>query len=236
MKKILFLIFILLLPSISFAQTKIIMKKDGGVYLVPCKVNGLDMEFIFDTGASNVSISLVEALYMIKQGKLSQGDIFGSSYAQLANGSFTENTDILLREILIGDLRLLNVKASVVHELAAPLLLGQSAIEKLGKIQLDNNILTILDKGYSNYDYTNNSYSNNNAKDYDSPHSKLRLDPNSQIVYKHSPILDRPDIVEGKSVGRADDGVVTILEKYDEKYYKVKAGDVIGYIWFGWFK
>jgi aspartyl protease family protein len=39
------------------------MQKDGGVYKVPCTVNGLKLEFIFDTGASVVSISLTEAIF-----------------------------------------------------------------------------------------------------------------------------------------------------------------------------
>jgi hypothetical protein len=35
-------------------KTKISMNKEGGVYVVPCKVNGLPLKFIFDTGASDV--------------------------------------------------------------------------------------------------------------------------------------------------------------------------------------
>ena len=69
---------------------------------------------------------------------------FNSTYAQLANGEITETTKILLREIVIADLTLFNVRASIVHEMAAPLLLGQTAIAKLGKIQLDGNELTVM--------------------------------------------------------------------------------------------
>ena len=37
------------------------MRKEGGISIVPCKVNGLDLEFIFDTtGAADVSLSLTE--------------------------------------------------------------------------------------------------------------------------------------------------------------------------------
>lgn len=125
------------------AQTKIVMNKEYGIYTIPCEVNGLKLKFIFDTGASNVTISLTEAIFMIKNGYLSKSDIYGSSYAQLANGQITENTQILLREIKIKDLKLQNVKASIVHELEAPLLLGQTAISKLGTYQVDSNILTI---------------------------------------------------------------------------------------------
>jgi hypothetical protein len=36
------------------------MRKEGGISIVPCKVNGLVLEFIFDTGAADVSLSLTE--------------------------------------------------------------------------------------------------------------------------------------------------------------------------------
>jgi clan AA aspartic protease (TIGR02281 family) len=128
----------------KITHTKIIMEETGGVYLVPCEVNGLPLKFIFDTGASNVTLSLTEALFMIKNGYLSKDEIYGSSYAQLANGEVTENTEILLREIKIAHFVLRNVRANIVHEMAAPLLLGQSAIRQLGKIQLDGNELIVI--------------------------------------------------------------------------------------------
>jgi len=135
--------------NITFAQVSIIMNKKNDVYTIPCKVNGLELDFIFDTGASNVSLSLTEALFMLKNGKLNEEDIIGSSYAQLANGDITENTIIIIKEIEISGLKLNNVRANIVHKLEAPLLLGQSAISKLGKIELDGNKLTILTKEYT---------------------------------------------------------------------------------------
>jgi hypothetical protein len=147
MKRILFLIFLgFFLTQGGIAQTTITMQKEGGVYVVPCVVNGLKLKFIFDTGASNVTISLTEAIFMLKNDYLDEKDIYGTTYAQLANGEITENTKIVLRKIEFAGLTLMNVEAAVVHELSAPLLLGQTAISKLGKIQLDpeNNTLTIL--------------------------------------------------------------------------------------------
>ena len=54
----------LLLAVTMFPKTTITMEKDGGVYKVPCVVNGLRMKFIFDTGAANVCISESMATYM----------------------------------------------------------------------------------------------------------------------------------------------------------------------------
>ena len=49
---------ILFLSSLYFqAQTTIKMEKEGGVYTIPCTLNGIKLKFIFDTGASGVSLS-----------------------------------------------------------------------------------------------------------------------------------------------------------------------------------
>ena len=145
--RILFTI-IALLFSISFsqAQVRIKMKKENGVYTTPCKVNGLQLRFIFDTGASNVCISLSEALFMLKNGYLQEDDLFGSSYSQIANGDIIENTKVIIRELEIGGLKIYNIEAVIIHELNAPLLLGQSAIEKLGAIKIEYDELIIINQ------------------------------------------------------------------------------------------
>jgi aspartyl protease family protein len=55
---------------------------------------------------------------------------------------------IRLREIKIGDAALRNVDASVTHSQQAPLLLGQSVMERFGTITIDNKTskLTIKQK------------------------------------------------------------------------------------------
>lgn len=110
---------------------------------MPCKVNGLSLDFIFDTGASDVSISLAEAIFMLKNGYMSKGDLLGTEYYRLANGQIEEGTEIVIRRLEIGNIVLRNVKASIVHELSAPLLLGQSALQKLGKIEFDYSTSTL---------------------------------------------------------------------------------------------
>ncbi|WP_163319193.1 retropepsin-like aspartic protease [Dysgonomonas sp. 520] len=122
------------------------MQKEGGIYTIPCEVNGLKLRFIFDTGASNVSISLTEVMFMIKNGYIDADDFVGSSKSQIADGSIVDNTNIILRKIKIGNKVLTNVEASVVHSLKAPLLLGQSAIKQLGTIKLDGDELIITTK------------------------------------------------------------------------------------------
>lgn len=121
-------------------------KMSGNTYLIPCKVNGLPLDFIFDTGASSVQISKGEAIFMLKNGYLSNDDIRGTQQFQTASGDIIEGTRIIIRKIEIGGMILRDVEASVVHSNNAPLLLGQSVLSRLGKIQIDysNSTLTII--------------------------------------------------------------------------------------------
>ena len=112
--------------------------QESGVCKVKCAINGLPLHFIFDTGAADVSISSVEATFMAKNDFLSSSDIIGKQNYQTADGNITEGTIINLKDVKLGSLHLNNIKASVVRKQAAPLLLGQSVLSKLGKIEIDN--------------------------------------------------------------------------------------------------
>jgi len=115
------------------------MRKADGVYYVPCKINGTEMEFILDTGASNITMSLTEVLFLYKQRKLTDDDFIGKQQYQIADGSIHEGMTVILRKVEIGDWLLNNVQASIVNSMEAPLLLGQSALAAFGKIAIDYN-------------------------------------------------------------------------------------------------
>ncbi len=112
--------------------------QEGGVCKVKCSVNNLPLHFVFDTGASDVSMSSVEANFMLKNGYLSHSDIIGTQSYLTADGNISEGTIVNLRDVKFGDLHLRGVKASIVSNQSAPLLLGQSVLSKLGNIEIDN--------------------------------------------------------------------------------------------------
>ncbi len=119
--------------------SEVAMKKHyGGTYEVDCAVNGLPLKMIFDTGASDVTISSVEANFMFKNGYLNSDDVKGKQRFQTASGDLHEGTVIRLKEVKLGDAVLKNIEASVVHSQKAPLLLGQSVLERFGTITIDN--------------------------------------------------------------------------------------------------
>ena len=112
--------------------------KADGITKVKCEINGLPLHFIFDTGASDVSISMVEANFMLKNDYISPKDIIGNRAYSDANGELSVGTVINLKEVTFGGLVLKDVKASVVRNQKAPLLLGQTVLGRLGKIEIDN--------------------------------------------------------------------------------------------------
>jgi len=118
-------------------KTIVAMKKVNGVYEIPMEVNGSNMNFIFDTGASDITISSLEAIFLYKQGTLSKEDILGFQEYQIADGSISQGTVVNLRTIKIGNKTFKNIKASIVSNPEAPLLFGQSALANFGKVSID---------------------------------------------------------------------------------------------------
>lgn len=138
------LLFAALITSLFMsAQVTIQMEREGGVYKLPCNVNGVKMKFIFDTGASTVCMSQTMAQFLLDGDYLSLSDIKGSGKSVVADGSIVNHAVIVLRDIEIAGLYLHNIQATVIEGQNAPLLLGQTAISELGRITIEGNKLII---------------------------------------------------------------------------------------------
>ena len=133
----------LFLSIVGYSQVTITMEESGGVYKIPCTVNGLKMKFVFDTGASVVSLSQSMASFMMDNGYLSDNDYLGKSQTQIADGSTVDVLVVNLKDFEVGGFHLSNVTATVKDGQNVPLLMGMSAIEKLGKVSLSGNKLMI---------------------------------------------------------------------------------------------
>ena len=143
MKKQILLFLALIMSMMATAQVTIQMEKEGGVYKVPCTVNGVKMKFVFDTGAATVCISQSMAQFLLDGDYLSVDDIVGTGRSLVADGSLVNHVEIVLRDIEIGGMHLRNVKAIVTEGQNAPLLLGQTAICELGSVTIEGNRLVI---------------------------------------------------------------------------------------------
>lgn len=143
------LMIIVCFDFVSFADTVIPMESYGGVYRIPCFVNGAKMKFIFDTGASNVCLSLEMAEYLYDNDYINDNDFLGTGVASVADGRIVDHIKLNIKEIKIGDRIIRNVEAVVIKGQSAPLLLGQSALKKLGNYSISGNNLILKSSNHS---------------------------------------------------------------------------------------
>lgn len=118
-------------------KTVVSFEHENGILKIPVIINGVELYFIFDTGASLITISNREASFLYKNGKLMEKDLIGRSQFIDANGDISEGTIINLTSVRIGNRELQNVQACVIEGQNAPLLFGQSALQKFGKVSID---------------------------------------------------------------------------------------------------
>lgn len=122
----------------STQKTEINLKKIGGVYEVPVELNGvLKIDFIFDSGASDVSISADVAMTLIKTGTIKEGDWLSDARYYFADGSSAKSKRFKLKSVKIGNKIVYDVVCSISNSLDAPMLLGQSVLSKFGRYTFD---------------------------------------------------------------------------------------------------
>lgn len=116
----------------------------NNIISLPVTINGMGVEMIFDTGASTTTISLQEARYLAKHGKLEDDDIIGVRNYRIADGSSSQNLVIKLKELVIGNkLTISNTYATVVMNQEAPLLLGGSVFTQFRAVSVDREEKTV---------------------------------------------------------------------------------------------
>lgn len=109
----------------------------SGTYTVKCFLNEMPVSLVLDTGSTNVSISSIESDYMLKNGYISQNDFQGYENYQNATGDYHKARVLLIKKFRIGGKVIENVRASVIPNQEAPLLLGQNVLNRLGKVEID---------------------------------------------------------------------------------------------------
>lgn len=139
----------------SSAQTMLKMELLNGRQVMPCKVNGLSLKFTIDTGDNGGTLSIADAIFMLKNGYISAGDIKGTEYDAFVMGNISAGTTVTVSHMEIGTARIDNLSFLVVSDLRIPMVIGQDILRKLGKIEIDysDNLLTLKD---AKSDYLNN--------------------------------------------------------------------------------
>jgi clan AA aspartic protease (TIGR02281 family) len=122
----------------SSADLEVNLRQDGGTFLVPVKINGkLSIDFLLDTGASDVQIPADVLMTLYRTGTVSDTDFLGTQTYTLADGSTVPSPRFKLQTLEVGGRAVHDVVASVGSVKSTPLL-GQSFLSKLGSWTLDN--------------------------------------------------------------------------------------------------
>ena len=109
---------------------------DNSVHLI-AKVNGVDMNFMIDTGCSGVQITSAEYYYMKHLDIVSDDDISGKTTCVYADNSKGDCPTMKLKSISIGCIELKDIDCTIQENSDAPLLLGQDVLKKLGEVSID---------------------------------------------------------------------------------------------------
>lgn len=124
-------------------KTVVKMHENNGVRYVPMKLNGQELNFVFDTGASSICISTMEAALLVKNGLLSRSDVIGNQGFVDATGGFSVGMQINLKSVEIGGREIRDVLAIIIDSPSAECLLGQTVLSRFGKYTIDNQTLEI---------------------------------------------------------------------------------------------
>lgn len=114
-------------------------RTSSGLAEVQVSLNGVPFNMWWDTGASITSISSLEFIKLLKDGKVDEeDDKIGSIRTSYADGSSGVESVYRIKEIVIQGkdnerLTLYGVAVSVSKNLGAPLLVGQNVISELPK-------------------------------------------------------------------------------------------------------
>ncbi|MGO9018734.1 MAG: TIGR02281 family clan AA aspartic protease [Syntrophobacteraceae bacterium] len=124
--------------------TEIPLEKDGGIYSLQVQINSaIRLKFIVDTGASEVTIPADVALTLIRANTIHETDFLPGKTYTLADGSKLKSMRFVIRELDIGGIKLHDVPAVIVPT-KGDLLLGYSALEKLGTYTMDQERLLLI--------------------------------------------------------------------------------------------
>ena len=114
------------------------MKVDGGVYVVPVLINNaITLDFVVDSGASDVSIPADVVMTLGRAGTIAPSDFVAKQTHVLADGSEVPSDVFILRSLKIGNHLVQNVKATMASP-KATLLLGQSFLQQFHSWSIDN--------------------------------------------------------------------------------------------------
>jgi clan AA aspartic protease (TIGR02281 family) len=124
--------------SASSESFSVAMRAEGGIFVVPVLINGaITLDFVVDSGASDVSIPADVVSTLIRTRTIAPSDFIGTQTYVLADGSKAPSDVFTIRSLKVGGHVVENVRASIAPP-DGTLLLGQSFLLHFNSWSIDN--------------------------------------------------------------------------------------------------
>jgi clan AA aspartic protease (TIGR02281 family) len=128
----------------SALETRIPLVKMSGGLIAPVVINNtLKLNFIVDSGASDVSIPSDVFSSLVRANTVTQADITGVRNYKNADGEVYQSKTFIIRSLKIGNIEASRVQAKVSPSNAPPLL-GQSFLKRFKSWSIDNSTQELI--------------------------------------------------------------------------------------------
>jgi hypothetical protein len=128
----------------SLLETRIPLVKMSGGLIAPVVINNtLKLNFIVDSGASDVSIPADVFSSLVRANTVTQADITGVRNYKNADGEVFQSKTFVIRSLKIGNIEAPRVQAKVSPSNAPPLL-GQSFLKRFKSWSIDNSTQELI--------------------------------------------------------------------------------------------
>lgn len=125
-------------------ETRIPLVKMSGGLIAPVVINNaIKLNFIVDSGASDVSIPADVFSSLVQANTVTQGDITGTRNYKNADGEVFQSKTFIIRSLKIGNIEAPRVQAKVSPSNAPPLL-GQSFLKRFKSWSIDNSTQELI--------------------------------------------------------------------------------------------
>ena len=125
-------------------ETRIPLVKMSGGLIAPVVINNaLKLNFIVDSGASDVSIPAEVFASLVQANTVTQADITGIRNYKNADGEVFQSKTFVIRSLKIGNIEAPRVQAKVSPSNAPPLL-GQSFLKRFRSWSIDNSTQELI--------------------------------------------------------------------------------------------
>lgn len=124
--------------SAAITSRTVTLRRHGGVLMVPALLNdSVPVDFVVDSGASDVVLPETMLNDLRKAGKFSDVDFTGTQMVKIADGSIVKARTFTLRSLSVSNRVVTNLHASVAPANATALL-GQTFLQRFATWSIDN--------------------------------------------------------------------------------------------------